>query len=389
MGATGMAAALGTIVDHFVGSEIELANLSRSFGQVTAVSGISLKIKAGEFLTLLGPSGSGKTTVLMMIAGFVTPSQGDIHFDGKSVIAVAPHKRNLGVVFQHYALFPHLSVFENIAFPLRLRRLPKPVMEREVTRVLELVGLPNLEGRRPHQLSGGQQQRVALARALVFRPSALLMDEPLGALDKKLRVHMQDEIKRIQQRLKITTIYVTHDQDEAMTMSDRIAVLNEGRLQQVASPAELHARPANAFIADFLGGANFLRATLTGLEGDTFVAVTRRGLRLTGRRPAVASVGTELLLLLRPEAILALSSGESADNNSDGVVEDVVFLGSMIRCLVRLESGDMVSVVGTSPMLVGKAKVGERVRVGWNVDNLSVVPEGPEEKRAASRFSSG
>jgi spermidine/putrescine ABC transporter ATP-binding subunit len=374
--------------DRPVGSEIELVNLTRSFGEVTAVKRVSLKVTAGEFLTLLGPSGSGKTTLLMMIAGFVTPSEGDVQFDGKSVIALPPYRRNLGVVFQNYALFPHLSVFENIAFPLRLRHLAKTTITREVTRVLEIVGLPRFEERLPHQLSGGQQQRVALARALVFNPSALLMDEPLGALDKKLRIYMQDEIRRIQQRLKITTIYVTHDQDEAMIMSDRIAVLNEGLLQQVASPQDLHARPANAFIADFLGGANFLRARLTTSESGTFVAVTQKGLRVVGNAATAVGIGSEVLLLLRPEGILILSSEEVADNTSNGVVEDVVFLGSMIRCLVRLEGGDILSVIGTSPMLAKKAKLKGRVKVGWSADNVSLVPESPEQTEGSSRLFS-
>lgn len=356
-----------------VGCEIEVVSLGRSFGDVVAVRDASLRVGAGEFLTLLGPSGSGKTTFLMMIAGFLTPSQGDIRVNGASIVARPPHKRDLGVVFQNYALFPHLTVFDNIAFPLRTRRVPRQEIAAQVARVLELVRLPGLEKRYPHQLSGGQQQRVALARALIFNPSALLMDEPLGALDKKLRVVMQQEIKEIQRSLKITTLYVTHDQEEAMAMSDRIAVFNQGCLAQVASPADLYAHPANDFVASFLGEANFLQATVLRAEDASFTAVTQKGLRVDGRGSCERAAGEAALLMLRPESIFLSLPREDSGASYEGIVEDVLFLGGMTRYSVRLQTGDLLNVTGSGPAFAEMARVGERVQLRWDPENLVVV----------------
>ncbi|PYM57944.1 MAG: spermidine/putrescine ABC transporter ATP-binding protein [Candidatus Rokuibacteriota bacterium] len=360
-------------VSRDAGAEIEFRSVTRTFGDVIAVRDVSLRVAEGEFVTLLGPSGSGKTTLLMMLAGFLVPTGGDIRINGASVVLRPAHKRDLGIVFQHYALFPHLSVFDNVAFPLRLRRMSGVEIRTSVERLLELVRLPGLAARRPRELSGGQQQRVALARALVFNPSALLMDEPLGALDRKLRAHMQEEIRDIQRSLRITTLYVTHDQDEAMTMSDRIAVLNEGRLEQVAGPAELYARPANAFVADFLGDANFLRATVVDAGAGQLVAVTGGGLRVTVTATRPAGPGQELVLVLRPEALRLLAAGESDDNCHDGVVEGALFLGGLTR--VRIRAGkELLTLATTRTPLSGHVRTGDSVRLGWSADAVVAIP---------------
>ena len=254
------------------GASVSLTDLEKSYDRVAAVAGVSLDIRSGEFLTLLGPSGSGKTTTLMMIAGFEMPTAGDIAIDGKSVVAMPPYRRNIGMVFQNYALFPHLTVAENIGFPLKQRGVAKAERAKLVGEALELVHLPGYGERYPRQLSGGQQQRVALARAIVFKPRLLLMDEPLGALDKQLRENLQLEMRRLHADLGITFIYVTHDQEEALTMSDRIAVMNEGLVAQVGRPEDLYDRPSSRFVAAFIGESNFLPAIVRGIEDDVVVA---------------------------------------------------------------------------------------------------------------------
>ena len=241
-----------------LGAPLALQAIAKRYGGVTAVDRLSLEVASGEFVSLLGPSGSGKTTTLMMIAGFIIPSSGSILLDGKNITRLPPYRRNIGMVYQNYALFPHMTVGRNVAFPLRMRGVGRDEIARRVGRALELVQLKGLSERRPTELSGGQQQRVALARALVFEPPLLLMDEPLGALDKKLRQELQSEIKRIQRETRGTVIYVTHDQEEALSLSDRVVVLNHGRIEQVGPPGELYERPRTRFVAEFLGAANFL-----------------------------------------------------------------------------------------------------------------------------------
>ena len=259
------------------GAKIQLRNLSRRFGGQAAVDGISLDVPAGSFVSLLGPSGSGKTTTLNLIAGFLTPDAGDILFDDRSVADVPPHHRDIGMVFQSYALFPHLTVAHNVAFPLRMRtRLAKADIERRVAETLALVRMEDYGGRYPRQLSGGQQQRVAMARALVSHPRLLLMDEPLGALDKKLRDQMQFEIKRIHRSVGTTFIYVTHDQSEALTMSDLVVLMHRGRIAQTGTPRELYTEPANVFVADFIGDSNLLNGRVTAIEGDSHGRARRR-----------------------------------------------------------------------------------------------------------------
>jgi spermidine/putrescine ABC transporter ATP-binding subunit len=288
--------------DHGRGVSVSLRDLEKAYDQVGAVKGVSLAIRPGEFLTLLGPSGSGKTTTLMMIAGFEDPTGGDITIDGRSVIGLPPYRRNIGMVFQNYALFPHLTVAENVGFPLKQRRVDKVAREKLINETLELVHLPGYGARYPRQLSGGQQQRVALARAIVFKPRLLLMDEPLGALDKQLRENLQLEMRRLHADLGITFIYVTHDQEEALIMSDRIAVMNEGRVAQIGRPEELYDRPNSRFVASFIGESNFLPAIVCGLE-DSVVVTECKGMTVRAICSSPLSTGDEVMLTTRPERL--------------------------------------------------------------------------------------
>ena len=273
-------------MERSAGSSLELRDLAKRYAAVAAVKNLSLQVEPGEFVSLLGPSGSGKTTTLMLIAGFIEPDRGHVLLDGVDITTLPPHRRNIGTVYQNYALFPHMSVAKNVAFPLEMRGLAREEIRRLVSRALDMVQLADRGGHYPRQLSGGQQQRVALARALVFEPPLLLMDEPLGALDKKLRGEMQHEIKSIQRRLGITTIYVTHDQEEALSMSDRVVVMRGGRIEQAASPTALYDRPANGFVAEFIGAANLLHASVTGLGDVGHVANDGRTVDCGRRWPA-------------------------------------------------------------------------------------------------------
>src|SRR5271154_1265094 len=282
------------------GATVSLWSVEKDYGTVGAVRGVSLEIGSGEFLTLLGPSGSGKTTTLMMIAGFEDPTAGDIAIDGKSMVGLPPYRRNIGMVFQNYALFPHLTVAENIGFPLKQRGVAKAERARLVGEALELVHLPGYGERYPRQLSGGQQQRVAFARAIVFKPRLLLMDEPLGALDKQLRENLQLEMRRLHADLGITFIHVTHDQEEALTMSDRIAVMNEGLIAQVGSPEEIYDRPCDRFVASFIGESNFLPGVVRGGEGGMVVAECG-GATMRAATPKRLSPGQTVTLATRPE----------------------------------------------------------------------------------------
>src|SRR6195952_886554 len=312
---------------NVAGAAVTLAALEKRFDGVGAVRGISLDICSGEFLTLLGPSGSGKTTTLMMIAGFETPDAGDIAIDGHSVVAMPPNRRNLGMVFQNYALFPHLTVAENIGFPLRQRGVDRATRARMVGETLELVSLPGYHRRYPRQLSGGQQQRVALARAIVFQPRLLLMDEPLGALDKQLRENLQLELRRLHADLGITFIYVTHDQEEALTMSDRIAVMNHGVVAQIGRPEDLYDRPGSRFVASFLGESNFLPAIVRGIEDDVVVAECE-GAIIRAVCPGRPAAGDKVMLTTRPERIRFADGGfaSSAPQNRLSVtVTEAVF----------------------------------------------------------------
>ena len=352
-------------------SGLELRGLRKSYGNLNAVRGVSLKIEPGEFVSFLGPSGSGKTTTLMLIAGFITPDDGQILLDGEDITALPPHRRNLGMVYQNYALFPHLSVERNVSFPLEMRSVGRDDIRRRVAAALDLVQLTEKSSQLPRQLSGGQQQRVALARALVFEPPVLLMDEPLGALDKKLRGEMQTEIKRIQRRLGITTIYVTHDQDEALTMSDRVVVLRGGQIEQMASPTGLYDRPATAFVAEFIGAANLLQATVTHV-GPPACAKTKGGLvfEISG---AACSVGQQMAIVLRPERIVLSRGSSSAMGGHRGAIEDVSFAGGLWRYVVRLTTGDRI-LVTESNRGIAAMNPGDEAAVAWSPEDAWLIP---------------
>ncbi len=319
------------------GGHVQLLRLTKRFGDVIAVDGIDLEIRSGEFFSLLGPSGCGKTTTLRMIAGFEEPSEGRILLDGLDVALTPPYRRNVNTVFQSYALFPHLNVFNNVAFGLRRKGVPKHEVRRRVSAALEMVQLSQLHGRKPAQMSGGQQQRVALARALVLEPAVLLLDEPLGALDAKLRKALQLELKALQQQVGITFIYVTHDQEEAVTMSDRIAVMNAGKVEQVAAPQEVYEEPATVFVADFLGVSNLMDATATGFDGR--VCTLRLGeFELTAQCGGVHATGLTKVVI-RPERVRLEEADARGPNRVPGMIERSVYLGNAVSLQVRLVHG--------------------------------------------------
>jgi putative spermidine/putrescine transport system ATP-binding protein len=353
------------------GATLELRAVSKRYGDQTADDGVSLTVGAGEFLTLLGPSGSGKTTTLNAIAGFVGLTEGEVLLDGQDLSNLPPHRRGIGMVFQQYALFPHLSVADNIAFPLRQRNVSRADIRDRVDEVLRLVDLEGYGARRPRELSGGQQQRVAVARAIVFRPRLLLMDEPLGALDKNLRESLQLEIRRLHRELGITFVYVTHDQDEAVVLSDRIAVFNHGRIEQLGTPEELYERPATVFVARFLGESN----TFTGrvaVEGTEIVLATDDGsLRLSGD---VAAAGSPASLVVRPERMgvrAAAEPGELGENALSGVVTQVVYLGASRR--IEVNCGQREVVVRQQTLTQPAPSEGERVVVSWRPEDAVLI----------------
>ena len=312
---------------------LSLQNLVKKFparggsGEVLAVDNVNLDIERGEFVTLLGPSGCGKTTTLRLIAGFEFPTSGRIVLDGRDIASLSPDKREMSMVFQSYAIFPHLSVFENIAYGLKIKKLPKDVIKRKVAEVLALTDLVGLENRAPNQLSGGQQQRVALARALVMEPKVLLLDEPLSNLDAKLREQMRVELRRIQSQLGITSVYVTHDQVEAMALSDRIVVMNQGRIEQVGRPWEVYRQPANEFVANFIGRANFVDGEVAGVEGDRLVVKALGGVMDIPQPPDVRRQGERVRLVVRPEAIIL----DGREEGFPAIVRRATYLGSLIE----------------------------------------------------------
>ncbi len=332
-------------------------------GETLVVKDLNLAIGKGEFMTMLGPSGSGKTTCLMMLAGFETATHGEIRLGERPINSTPPHKRGIGMVFQNYALFPHMTVGENLAFPLEVRKTPKAEIERKVKRALDMVQMGSFAGRRPAQLSGGQQQRIAVARALVFDPELVLMDEPLGALDKQLREQMQYEIKHIHESLGVTVVYVTHDQSEALTMSDRIAVFNDGVIQQLSSPDDLYERPENAFVAQFIGENNKLMGTVRGLEGEDAVVEVDGGGQVRALAVACGNVGSRTQLSIRPERI---SVGEAdVPNKAEAKVEELIYHGDHIRCRMSVLGND--EFVVKVPNTPGHALLaeGEITTVGW------------------------
>ncbi len=335
-------------------------------GETLVVKDLNLEIAKGEFLTMLGPSGSGKTTCLMMLAGFETATQGEILLNGRPINNIAPNKRNIGMVFQNYALFPHKTVAENLAFPLSVRKIGKAERETKVKRALDMVQMGTFANRRPAQLSGGQQQRVALARALVFEPELVLMDEPLGALDKQLREHMQLEIKHLHERLGVTVVYVTHDQSEALTMSDRVAVFEDGRIQQLAPPKDLYERPQNAFVAQFIGENNELGGTVQSASGEEVEVLLDSGLTVTALAVNCGAVGSRTTLSIRPERVALSKVGP---NHASGQVKELIYLGDHIRCLIEINQTE--DFVVKLPNGIGHQQLqeGEWADVSWQIED--------------------
>jgi len=364
-------------------AHVEFEGVSKSYdGRTLVVDDLNLGIGKGEFVTLLGPSGSGKTTILMMLAGFQTATSGAIRIGGRSVQDLPARKRGIGMVFQNYALFPHMTVGANLAFPLEVRGIAEARRRERVERALDLVRLGGLEDRRPGQLSGGQQQRVAIARALVFEPELVLMDEPLGALDRSLREEMQYEIRAIHQRLGVTVVYVTHDQQEAMVMSDRIAVLNGGRIEQIAGAEGLYEEPERAFVARFIGENNRLHGRVTQVEDD-LCEVDVGGERIRAFRIAPCGVGDTVTLSIRPERIAIKPEEGLYHNVVEAAIEDMTFLGDHLR--VRLAACGGRKVVAKIPNIVGHGAmmVGDTVRIGWTVNDCRALDfEGDGENRA-------
>ena len=354
---------------------VELVNVTKRFGEFVAVDDLTLDIYEGEFFSLLGPSGCGKTTTLRMIAGFEEPTEGEISVAGQQVQGVPPYRRPVNTVFQSYAIFPHLNVFDNVAFGLRRAKVPK---EEVASRVAEACAMVQLEGfakRRPSMLSGGQQQRVALARALVNRPKVLLLDEPLGALDLKLRKEMQLELKSLQEEVGITFVYVTHDQEEALTMSDRIAVMNEGKVQQLADPTTLYETPANRFVAGFIGQTNVFSGTVEAASGDRVTLHTPQGARIEAtsrhlRNGAKASTGGEAHAAVRPEKI---RFGEAGDNVLPAEVKQIVYLGASTQYIVELEGGERLVLYQQNAFDAARPSEGAGVSVAWDAQNCLVL----------------
>ncbi len=350
--------------DAFVAFE----HVQKSYDGVSlVVKDLNLTIGKGEFLTMLGPSGSGKTTCLMMLAGFETATNGEIRLDGRPINQVPPHKRGIGMVFQNYALFPHMTVGENLAFPLEVRGMGKSEREAKIKRALDMVQMYSFINRRPAQLSGGQQQRIALARALVFDPSLVLMDEPLGALDKQLREHMQFEIKHLHENLGITVVYVTHDQGEALTMSDRVAVFNDGRIQQLAPPADLYERPDNSFVAQFIGENNKLAGVVEELSGDKALVRLATGELIDATPVNIREKGQKTLVSIRPERVEFKPEMMPAGIHAiDAEVVEIIYMGDILRVVLKVAgSSDFVMKMRNT---LGQTRLvqGQKIKVGWH-----------------------
>jgi putative spermidine/putrescine transport system ATP-binding protein len=354
--------------------KLRISDVRKSFNDFVALEPTSLDVRDGEFVTLLGPSGSGKTTLLMMVAGLLKPDGGDISIDGAIVTYNPPYERDIGMVFQNYALFPHLTVYDNIAFPLRMRRVAESEVRKEVMRVLEIVQLPHVAGRFPRQLSGGQQQRIALARCIVYKPSIILMDEPLGALDKKLRDQLQIEIKHLHRQLGTTILYVSHDQQETLTMSDRVCLMNHGKIVQLGDPETLYFYPESLFAADFLGESNLLDAEVTAQAGNL----------LTMRSPSLGNIefraaqrniaGQPGHVMIRPERLFFKRSDVASDNVVPGKVEDVIFTGGVTKYFITVSGGGRLFMTAPTGQDRRIADIGDEVQVTWSPESTIVLP---------------
>lgn len=347
---------------------VEFDGVQKSYdGQTLVVKGLNLRMPKGEFLTMLGPSGSGKTTCLMMLAGFETATHGEIRLNGRNINQVPPHKRGIGMVFQNYALFPHMTVGENLSFPLEVRGMGKSDREAKVMRALDMVQMGTFVNRRPAQLSGGQQQRIALARALVFDPELVLMDEPLGALDKQLREHMQFEIKALHDRLGITVVYVTHDQGEALTMSDRVAVFNDGVIQQLDAPDELYERPKNSFVAQFIGENNKLPGTIEALDGPKCLVRLATGELIDATPVNVREKGQQTLVSIRPERVEFKPEMMPPGAHTIGAqVKEVIYMGDILRARLSVAGSDNFVMKMRNTLGQTKLSPGQQIQIGWH-----------------------
>ncbi|QEI04745.1 ABC transporter ATP-binding protein [Pigmentiphaga aceris] len=349
---------------------IVFAGVGKNYGGATALHPIDLSVRRGEFLSLLGPSGSGKSTILNLIAGAVAPTSGRVMIDGQDVSNKPARERGLGMVFQNYALLPHLNVFDNVAFPLRIRGASKDEVQKKVTEALDRVGLRGYEQRKPREMSGGQQQRVGIARCIVYAPKIILMDEPLGALDKKLRGQLQDEIKRLHRELGTTLVYVTHDQEEALNLSDRVCLMSGGKIAQHGTPDELYFEPASEFVADFVGESNLFKGKL-GADG---VVTTDTGLAIKVQGPKGHAAGAQVKVLVRPEKV-CVGEGAGADNGARGVVQSVSFVGGTTRFEIQTERGAKVLVTGISERSAGRIAIGDQVAVNWAAQDSVVLAQ--------------
>lgn len=350
--------------------EVELQDVTKRFGEVTAVGSVSLAVARGDFLTLLGPSGCGKTTLLRMIAGFESPDAGRVILTGRDVTELSPHQRDVTTVFQHYALFPHLNVFDNVAFGLERRRARRDEIKRRVAAALEMVRLEGLDERKPGELSGGQQQRVALARALVVEPKVLLLDEPLAALDLKLRKQMQLELKGLQRRLGISFIYVTHDQEEALTMSDTIVVMSVGRIEQIGRAEEIYERPLTEFVAGFIGVTNTVEGVVEAVNGLSIINI---GNTKVSARADGAKLGERVRVLVRPEKISI--SAVASPNALAGKIESVIYLGESTQWQISIDGGQAITVLeqNRQPFQSGETRIGQTVYVSWDPESAMIL----------------
>jgi putative spermidine/putrescine transport system ATP-binding protein len=349
------------------GGFVEFDRVQKSYdGETLVVKDLNLSIGKGEFLTMLGPSGSGKTTCLMMLAGFETATHGEIRLDGRNINVVPPHKRGIGMVFQNYALFPHMTVGENLSFPLEVRGIGKDDREKKIMRALDMVQMGAFANRRPAQLSGGQQQRIALARALVFEPELVLMDEPLGALDKQLREHMQFEIKHLHESLGITVVYVTHDQGEALTMSDRVAVFNDGRIQQLAPPDELYELPDNSFVAQFIGENNKLYGTVEEISGGRALVRLDTGELIDATPVNVSQKGQKTLVSIRPERVEFKPEMLPQDAHTiEAEVMEFIYMGDLYRTRLRVAGVEDFVIKSRNTQGQRRLMPGEKIKIGW------------------------
>jgi putative spermidine/putrescine transport system ATP-binding protein len=356
--------------------KLSVRGATKVHGNVVALDNATFDLFEGEFLTLLGPSGSGKTTLLMLVAGLSEPTDGEIWIDGKLATYEAPHLRDLGVVFQNYALFPHLSVRENVAFPLQMRGVSRGEVDDRVMSALQTVQLEHTADRLPRNLSGGQQQRIALARCFVYRPSIILMDEPLGALDRKLRDRMQVEISQLHRELGITVLYVTHDQDEAMAMSDRICLMNEGKIEQIGEPEELYFRPKSVFVADFIGDSNLIDVTVESgaPDGSCRVVGPAETLFISGRSDR-CDAGAKGRLMVRPERVRILGASDTAANILRGITREVLFVGSQYKYCVELANGTRIWGRQPSSGVSPRPILGQELTVGWDATDCLVLSE--------------